>query len=263
MSDDVAGLGRRVRVLDLFAGLGGWSHPWREARQDVFAVDLDERFQVEAHLDVLQLAAADLPWRPDVVLASPPCEAFSPMTISRNWTAPGVPKSDKARLGLALLQRTLDLVRELDPAFWVVENPRGMMRKAPAMAGLDRRTVTYCQLGEVRQKPSDLWGGFPPSLVLPDPCRAGDPCHVSAPRGSKTPGSTQGIRDRADRAIVPAGLAKLVYQAAARDLAAGRTWREGPDPRPTAIQDPPTDEADQDRPKPAPPDAVPGQVAIW
>ena len=72
-----------MRVLDLFAGLKGWSAPFEERGHEVFSVDLDDRFDVSLHADILTMSADDLPWRPDIILASPPCEAFSVMTIGR------------------------------------------------------------------------------------------------------------------------------------------------------------------------------------
>jgi hypothetical protein len=118
---------------------------------------------------VFDFRLEQLPWRPDVILASPPCTAFSVMRIGRNWNHDHTPKNDTARLGLRLLEATLAIIREADPAYFVIENPMGKMRRMPQLAGLDHRHVTYCQYGETRMKPTDLWGGFPPSLVLAPP----------------------------------------------------------------------------------------------
>ncbi|HXJ69388.1 MAG TPA: hypothetical protein VNM39_10815, partial [Verrucomicrobiae bacterium] len=52
-------------------------------------------------------------------------------------------------------------------------NPRGMLRTRATVAHLERRTVTYCRLGESHMKPTDLWGVFPPGLNLPEPCDHG------------------------------------------------------------------------------------------
>ena len=47
---------RPLRVLDLFAGLEGWSEPFRERDHDVISVDLDPRFDVslEAHEELTE-----------------------------------------------------------------------------------------------------------------------------------------------------------------------------------------------------------------
>jgi hypothetical protein len=210
-----------VRVLDLFAGLKGWSGPWAAHGHETFTIDHDQRFDVDAHLDIndARSVLGAVPWKPDVVLASPPCEGFTVMNIGKNWFHDGTPKTDTARQALALVQSTLLIIESLAPRYFVIENPRGKLRALPPLRHLDRRTVTYCQLGEQRMKPTDLWGGFPPSLTLPKPCNNGDPCHVSAPRGSRTPGSTQGISGAPDRAKVPEALSLLVMRAAEEDIA--------------------------------------------
>lgn len=233
-----------MRVLDLFAGLRGWSDPFAERGHDVFSVDNDPRFDVSSHADILTLTAADLPWTPDIILASPPCEGFSVLRIGRNWYnrelgIPNLPKTPTAEMGLALVTATLRLVDELKPAFWVMENPRAMLRKLPVVAHADRRTVTYCQYGHPTMKPTDLWGGFPPSLVLRPMCRPRADCHIAAPRGSRTGIQSdsksrkdprweafaleqgQDVTDPAVRAVIPADLALAVCLAAELDLEAG------------------------------------------
>lgn len=233
-----------MRVLDLFAGLRGWSRPFEERGHEVFSIDLETKFDVSLHADILEVTAADIPWRPDIVLASPPCEAFSVMTIGRNWTREHEPKTDKARLAIRLVEATRRLVDELDPAYFVIENPRAKLRKLSLLADLDRRTVTYCQYGEPFMKPTDLWGGFPPSFQTRPMCKPRATCHTPAARGSRT-----GIQSGSDRtkfrggmiedmihlystdprrqelsalrAMIPRSLALDVCYAAERDLLAG------------------------------------------
>lgn len=75
-----------------------------------------------------------------------------------------------------------------------------MLRKMPFMQELPRYTVTYCQYGDFRMKPTDIWTNHPsPNFKLP--CKNGDPCHASAPRGSRT--GTQGLKDAIERGIIP------------------------------------------------------------
>ena len=177
------------RVLDLFAGLQGWSEPWRENGWEVITLDYEESFGSDLTMDIRDFAVDPLyilGERPDVILASPPCEAFSVMTIGRNWTVGHTPKTEKAELAVELVQATLDVITTLKPRFWVMENPRAKLRKLPVVDGLDRVTVTYCQYGEPFMKPTDLWGGFPRSWWPKPVCKPRAPCHVSAARGSTT-----------------------------------------------------------------------------
>lgn len=193
----------KLNVLDLYSGLEGWSTPWRERGHEIYRVELNERFPAE-HRDVMTFEPSQLPWTPDVVLASSPCTGFSVMTIGKNWTHDHQPKNESARNGLMLLERTIYLIeafRRLNSGLiFVMENPRGKMRKMPQLALYERRTVTYCQYGERRMKPTDLWGGFPRELILKAPCKNGMPCHDRAPRGSTT--GTQGM-DSAESAKIP------------------------------------------------------------
>ncbi|UOF81156.1 DNA cytosine methyltransferase I [Caudoviricetes sp.] len=76
-----------------------------------------------------------------------------------------------------------------------------MLRKLAVVKDLPRRTVTYCQYGDTRMKPTDLWGPMPEAWIPRDPCQNGDTCHVSAPRGART--GTQGIKGAKDRSRVP------------------------------------------------------------
>lgn len=251
-----------MKILDLFAGLQGWSELLAARGHDVVTLDLDPRFGCTFSRDILEVESlAELGGPFDLVLASPPCEAFSVLRIGTNWTGPGdspphAPKTDAARLAARIVTHTRSLIEDADPAFFVIENPVAKLRKLAPVAGLERRTVTYCRFGEPFRKPTDLWGGFPPSLVLPPPCAVtrktaerdgftwalgldGEPCHVSAPRGSTTgiqgTGVTKGHRQMAGtskqsdlaaiRAKIPAGLALAVILAAEADLAAGLTWR--------------------------------------
>ena len=75
-----------------------------------------------------------------------------------------------------------------------------MLRKMPFMQELPRHTVTYCQYGDTRMKPTDIWTNM--KIWKPRPaCKNGYPCHVSAPRGSRT--GTQGLNNAIERGKIP------------------------------------------------------------
>lgn len=216
-----------LRVLDLFSGLHGWAAPFVDRGHEVVTSDVDARFgctvtgdfldpRVRAALMVLGGSEGY-----DVILASPPCEAFSTASMGHHWGGgfrAYVPITERARTGIQLLEATLDFVRLMD-APWLIENPRGAMRKMNALQGVPCRTVTYCQYGQRNMKPTDLFG-YPPASWVPRPmCKNGAPCHDAAPRGSKT--GTQGIRGYAQRSLIPYELALDVCLAAERDCVRG------------------------------------------
>jgi hypothetical protein len=230
-----------VRVLDLFAGLKGWSAPWEKNGHEVVSLDIDPDFECTLTMDIFEFTPSDLPWRPDVILASPPCEGFSVMNIGTNWTKPDdpnphQPKTERAAEALAMVQRTRDLIAELEPTFFVIENPRAKLRKLPVLADLEMVTVTYCRYGETFMKPTDLWGGFPISWRPKPKCSTDpkaiytdefgvewrvdkltrQPCHHAAARGSRT--GVQADLTPAERGKIPEALSLSIMEAAERDL---------------------------------------------
>ena len=208
----------KLKVLDLFSGLEGWSQAFRDRGHDVLTLDMDPRFDSDFCIDIREFGTLHLPWKPDIVLASPPCNAFSVASIGKHWGGGKkayVPKSEGAKLGIELVEHTKDLIRAIDPDYFVIENPRGLLRKLKLLDEFERHTVTYCQYGETRMKPTDLWGGFPPSLKLKAPCKNGAPCHEAAPRGART--GSQGL-NKFESAKIPYKLAEAVCIAAETDI---------------------------------------------
>lgn len=101
------------------------------------------------------------------------------------------------------MEKTLSIIKDINPKWWFIENPRGKLRKLPLVQGLHRVTVTYCQYGDSRMKPTDIWTNA--VWWKPRPmCKNGDSCHASAPRGSRT--GTQGIAGSRDRSKIPSEL---------------------------------------------------------
>lgn len=167
--------------------------------------------------DILDLSIFDLPeeWRrPDIVWASPPCQRFSVMTLGRNWKKINdthhIPLCREAEKAYGLVVHTLMLIQELGPKYYIIENPCAKLRKLWPMTELPRYRVTYCQYGDTRMKPTDIWTNAP---WTPRPnCSPGDPCHDASPRGSRT-GTQSASLDPLSRSQVPADLCKELIQA--------------------------------------------------
>ena len=199
-----------MRILELFSGTKSVSKVFAAAGWEVLTVDNDPTSAPEICMDAMQLTCLDILSRmggpPDVIWASPPCTCFSVASIGRHWTGGTrayIPKTQAAISAIALVAHTLTLIDRLGPQFYFVENPRGVLRKLPVMRGVPRHTVTYCQYGDTRMKPTDIWTNHPDPRFKPI-CRNGAPCHERAPRGAKT--GTQGLKGARERGIIPPAL---------------------------------------------------------
>lgn len=207
-----------MKVLELFAGTRSIGKAFEAREHEVYSVEWDKDFEnIDLYADIGQLTAREVIERfglPDVVWASPDCTTFSVMAISKHRRKNPVTKSldpitEYARFCDEVDQHVLLLIRELQaererrglpPLLYFIENPVGGMRKMEWMQDLPRYTVTYCQYGETRMKPTDLWTNHPAPNFKP-PCQKGAPCHERAPRGSKS--GTQKIKGSKDRSRIP------------------------------------------------------------
>ncbi len=192
-----------MNVLELFAGSRSIGKQAEKLGMNVFSSDLIEFEGINYPVSILDFDVTKVPFQPDIIWASPPCTSFSVASIGHHWTGGKgayIPKTDGARLGLELVKKTIEIIEHFQPTFWFMENPRGVLRKLPVVQGLPRKTVTYCQYGDERMKPTDIWTNS--VLWVPRPmCKNGDPCHVAAPRGSRT--GTQGRSNAYERSKIP------------------------------------------------------------
>jgi hypothetical protein len=204
-------------IFDFFSGTGSSTQAFKDAGHTVITFELDDYFEATEHADVFDLTAKDLLARygqPDFIWASPPCTAFSVASMGHHWGG-GLrayePKTEAAKVSQELVTHTLKLIAELKPTKgWLMENPRGMLRKLPVVANLPRHSVTYCRYGDKRMKPTDLWGVVP-NWTPREMCKNGMPCHEAAPRGAKT--GTQGLKGARERSRVPYQLGKEILDA--------------------------------------------------
>lgn len=191
---------KKIKVLELFSGTGYVSNVFRGKGHKAWKVDWSKDLDANLHIDISKLKTKDVTklcgGKPNVIWASPDCATFSIAATTRGGglkhreTGTYLPKTEYARFCDKVNRHVINLIVELKPKYWFIENPRGLMRKVPYMVNIGKKlpgavryTITYCQYGGKTMKPTDIWTNHPnPKFRLM--CNAGDLCHSPAPRGS-------------------------------------------------------------------------------
>jgi hypothetical protein len=203
-----------MKILELFAGSRSIGKEAEKLNFNVFSSDINNFDKIDYVVNILDFNYSKVTFIPDVIWASPPCTFFSVASIGKHWNKDHTPKSDNALLGVKIVEKTIDIIKHfksLNPnLIYFVENPRGKLRKLPVTQYFDiRHTVTYCQYGDSRMKPTDIWTNS--NIWIPRKiCKNGDNCHISAPRGSRT--GTQGLKDSYEKSKIPHLLCKEILQ---------------------------------------------------
>lgn len=220
-----------MKVLELFAGTRSIGKAFEARGHEVFSVEWNKDFEnINLYADIGEITAEEIIekfGRPDVIWASPDCTTYSIAAISHHRRKNEITGSldavsDYAKFCDRVNKHVLELIKELKPKYFFIENPRGGMRKMDFMQGIPKYTVTYCQYGDTRMKPTDIFTNYPNPNFKP-PCHNGDSCHDRAPRGTtvkkwreqgieyKRLGGTQyGCKNSKERSMIPRQLCDYI-----------------------------------------------------
>lgn len=194
-----------MKLLELFAGSRSVGNAADKLGFDVFSVDWTPYEKINLAIDIQQLQIDDVPFTPDIIWASPDCTTYTIAAISTHRN--GVqPKSEYAKKCDAVNMHFIELIKQweaINPNMvFFIENPRGMLRKMPFMQEFTRHTIWYCQYGDDRAKPTDIWTNSKTWTPRPMCHNGNKSCrHQPAPRGSKT--GTQGKKGSYERSKIP------------------------------------------------------------
>lgn len=192
--------------VELFSGSGTVSKVARACGFETVTVDIEPRYKPDICIDILNLRRSQLPRSVAIVWASPPCTAFSLLQSHRHFTSHRTgyrryyhePTDEAGRSALQVLRATGRLIVMMEPQFYFIENPRGILRHRPEMVFVPyRKTVRYSDYGMEYEKPTDIFTN----------------CKYFQPHTSRRPVGLKHVTDLPnahERAIIPAELAKAV-----------------------------------------------------
>ncbi len=220
-----SGEGNKLKLLELFAGSRSFGKNAEQLGWDVFSVDWEKYENIDLAIDIEFLTTDQIPFVPDFIHLSPDCTTYTIAAISthRNGQEPKTEyakKCDRVNIhALSLIKHWLKLNPDL---IFTIENPRGMLRHMDWMQKFTRHTVWYCQYGDDRAKPTDIWTNNPNWIPKPM-CHnykydkqgniINKHCHhESARRGAKT--GTQGKDGSYERSKIPDELCIEILKAA-------------------------------------------------
>lgn len=145
-------------LLELFSGTGSIGKVFAAHGWGVVSVDIRPQGPCTHVCDIMNISAAMVlqqHGRPDAIWASPPCTEYS---VARTWakTPRDLEGADR------LVAKALELIAELQPHCWFVENPyTGLLKSRPLMQGLPMVVVDYCRYGCPYKKRTALWTNCP------------------------------------------------------------------------------------------------------
>lgn len=206
-------MSKQAILLELFAGTRSIGKAFEKKGFKVYSVEWNKNFKdIDLYDDINNLTKEKIiklcGRLPDIIWASPDCTTYSIAAISHHRAKPNyAPKSEYAKFCDKTNKHLIKLIKECKPKYWFIENPRGALRKMEFMQGLPRYTVTYCQYGDTRMKPTDIWTNYPDPNFKP-PCKNGMACHTPAPRGSRT--GTQSLKGSIERSKIPEQLCDYI-----------------------------------------------------
>lgn len=124
-----------------------------------FTVDVDAGVSPDLVADIRNLEAPALPARPLIVWAAPPSSGFA----AEHWNGIDPVDVDGER-AMDLFRATMRVLLLLEPAWWFIESPRGVLRDLPVLAGFNRgypsrnrQTIRQDQYGGASPLEIDVW----------------------------------------------------------------------------------------------------------
>lgn len=138
-----------MRILELYSGTASFSNEAIEQGHRTFTIDVKKGFLSDLTKDMRNVTKNDIPFIPDVIWASPPCEEYS------HAKRRGVRDLELAD---SLVMKAIEIISWYPGVIYFIENPQtGLLKNRPFMACLTFRDVSYCKYGLPFRKQTRIW----------------------------------------------------------------------------------------------------------
>ncbi len=141
-----------LKILELFCGTKSFTKVSEDKGHKAYTIDIDEKFNPDLCKDVLDVELSDIPFQPDIIWASPPCTEYS---IAKTVGVRNLEYAD------SIVKKTLQLIQELKPKTWIMENPQtGLLKSRPFMYRIPYCNASYCKYGYPYRKNTTFWNNM-------------------------------------------------------------------------------------------------------
>lgn len=156
-----------LNCVELFCGYGVISESFEASGFKAWKTDIRRRKGVcepDLKINILDLERDQIPFeKVSVLWASPACDVWSYAAGNFHWDKLGQPKTQKCHDHIELLKKTLELIDQINPTLFFIENPRGRLRHWPPFVEWLKKhqavskTLTYSSYGFPAPKPTNIF----------------------------------------------------------------------------------------------------------
>jgi len=193
-----------MKVLELFAGSKSIGKAAESLGMEVFSSDIEAFEGIDYVTDILKFDVDKVPFRPNIIWASPPCEKWSLAcgvkggniyweSVRENGKIVGIKHRENfnvkshykimkspelvkeaAEFHMSIVDKTVEIIKKLNPDFYFIENPFGYLQYYLKGKVDYINYATYCQYGYPYRKPTNVFSNIPLDLKS---CPIGGGCH--------------------------------------------------------------------------------------
>lgn len=163
-----------------------FSSPLIQKGATTFRVDQTLYPNLDLSINLNYFDKNQVDFEPDLIWARIPGTHFSVASMGKHWDVENNPKTSEAISAINLVKNVVRIIKDYNPKFWAIECTRGKLRKLNLIDNQFLKTISLCTYGDKRMKPTDIWCNFYDIWTPRTMCKNGDPCHISAPRGSSS-----------------------------------------------------------------------------